>query len=99
MSSDPRRRRPPHALADKGRVNLDCFALVIRSVKRDIFDHALDDRMQSARANVLGRRVHGRSQVSHLSQGVVLELSSTPSVASIATLCLVSAFWGSVRMA
>ena len=55
-----------NSFADERRVNHDRFAPVIGSIERDIFDHALNDRVQSARTDVLGRRIHRCRQVSHL---------------------------------
>ena len=58
-------RQGVEALADLGLVDDDVLFGSVRGVEAQVFEHALQDRVQPAGADILGRSVHVEGDVGH----------------------------------
>ena len=83
---------------DERAINQDGFARVISCVKRNFFDHTLDDRLKSSRPDisVLALTCVANCAISRSPSSP--NWRSTPSVPSNAWYCFVRAFCGTVKI-
>ena len=56
-----------------GRIDLDVFLLQLRSFEGDFIEHALQDGMQAARADIFGLLVHHHRKARQPGNGIVAE--------------------------